>query len=188
MAGGTKTVGVIVGSNRRESINRRLATALMGLAPPSMTMKLIEIGQLPLFNQDLEATPPAEWVRFKSELGSVDAVLFVSPEYNRGVPAALKNAIDIGSRPYGKSAWNGKPAAVVTASPSAMGGFGSNHALRQCLVFLNMPVLQQPEAYIGQADKLVDAGGQILKPESKEFFEKIMSAFAVWVERNVVKV
>lgn len=181
-----KKVGVIVGSIRRDSINRRLAKALMGLAPPSLTLEVIEIGQLPLYNQDLDATPPAQWQTFKKQVASVDAILFVSPEYNRSMPAALKNAIDIGSRPYGQSAWNGKPGAVVTASPSAIGGFGSNHAVRQTLVFLNVPVMQQPEAYIGHAEKLVDADGQITNPDTKAFLEKFMMAFADWITRNAV--
>lgn len=179
-------VGVIVGSIRRDSINRRLAKALMGLAPPSLSLEFIEIGLLPLYNQDLDAAPPAEWQAFKKHVASVDAILFVTPEYNRSMPAALKNAIDIGSRPYGQSAWNGKPGAVVTASPSAIGGFGANHAVRQALVFLNVPVLQQPEAYIGHADKLVDAAGQITNPDTKAFLEKFMTAFAGWIDRNAV--
>ena len=181
-----KKVGVIVGSIRRDSINRRLAKALMGLAPPTLTLEFIEIGDLPLYNQDLDATPPVQWQTFKKHVASVDAILFVSPEYNRSMPAALKNAIDIGSRPYGQSAWNGKPGAVVTASPSAIGGFGSNHAVRQTLVFLNVPVMQQPEAYIGHADKLVSADGQIPNPDTKVFLEKFMMAFADWVARNAV--
>lgn len=185
MAG--KKVGVIVGSIRRDSINRRLAKALMELAPPSLALEFIEINQLPLYNPDLDDQPPQEWQAFKSALGAVDAVLFVTPEYNRTIPAALKNAIDIGSRPYGKSAWNGKPGAVVSASPSAVGGFGSNHNVRQAMVFLNVPLMQQPEMYIGQADKLVDDAGKITKPETKAFFEKFMAAFADWVERNAAK-
>lgn len=184
MAGRSFKVGVIVGSIRRDSINRRLAKALIRLAPPSLALEVIEIGQLPLYNQDLDATPPNEWQVFKAQLSAVDAVLFVTPEHNRSMPAALKNAIDIGSRPYGKSAWNAKPGAIVTASPSAIGGFGSNHAVRQTLVFLNVPVMQQPEAYIGQADKLVDEAGEITKPDTKAFLEKFMAAFADWVERN----
>lgn len=180
----TQKVGVIVGSIRRESINRRLAKALIGLAPPALALEFIEIGQLALYNQDLDSAPPVEWQAFKTQVAAVDAILFVTPEYNRSMPAALKNAIDIGSRPYGQSAWKGKPCAVVSASPSAIGGFGSNHAVRQTLVFLDMPVLQQPEAYIGHADKLVDTAGQITNPDTKVFLEKFMTVFADWIARN----
>ena len=115
---------------------------------------------MPIYNQDGDANPPAEWTAFRERIRAADAVLFVTPEHNRSVPAALKNAIDIGSRPYGKSAWSGKPGAVVSASPGGIGGFGANHHLRQSLVFLDVPAMAQPEAYIGGADKLFDADWQ----------------------------
>ena len=111
-------------------------------------------------------------------------VLFVTPEYNRSVPGVLKNAIDVGSRPYGKSAWDGKPGAVVSVSPGAIGGFGANHHLRQSLVFLNMPAMQQPEAYIGGADKLFDASGKLTNDGTREFLQKFMAAFAAWIAIN----
>jgi chromate reductase, NAD(P)H dehydrogenase (quinone) len=110
--------------------------------------------------------------------------LFVTPEYNRSVPAVLKNALDVGSRPYGKSMWNGKPGAVISVSPGALGGFGANHHLRQTLVFLNIPTMQQPEAYIGNAMNLFDAVGNLAQDSIKEFAAKYMQAFAAWVERN----
>src|SRR5690242_19283047 len=109
-----------------------------------------------MYNQDLDASPPKEWVDFKNRLSSFDGVIFVTPEYNRSIPGVLKNAIDVASRPYGKSAWDGKPAAVISVSPGSIGGFGANHHLRQSLVFINMPVMQQPEAYIGGASKIFD--------------------------------
>jgi chromate reductase len=177
-------VGVLVGSLRRESINRRLSVALAQLAPPSLLLEPIPIDKLPMYNQDIEASPPSEWVEFKSRARSVDALLFVSPEYNRSIPAPLKNAIDVGSRPYGDSAWNGKPGAILTASPSAIGGFGANHHLRQCMVFLNVPLMMAPEAYVGGADKLVDENGNITVPATRQFLEKFMQAFAEWVDRN----
>ena len=155
-----KNVAVLVGSLRKGSLNRKLALALIALAPPDLTLKIVEIGELPLYDQDpTKPTPPAAWVEFREAIAAADAVLFVTPEYNRSVPGALKNAIDVGSRPYGKSAGDGKPGAVISVSPGAIGGFGANHHLRQSLVFLNVPTLQQPEAYIGNADKLFDEDG-----------------------------
>ena len=129
------------------------------LAPASLTLEIVEIGHLASYNQDLDKEPPADWTALREKIRSMDAVLFVTPEYNRSVPGLLKNAIDIASRPPGQSAWSGKPGAVVSVSPGAMGGFGANHHLRQSLVFLNVPAMPQPEAYIGGADKLFDAGG-----------------------------
>jgi len=123
---------------------------------------------------------------FKQRLEGFDAVLFVTPEYNRGVPGLLKNAIDVGSRPYGKSSWNGKPGAIVSVSPGPIGAFGANHALRQSLVFLNVPAMQQPEAYIGSAAGLFDDKGAIVNDSTREFMQKFLQAFAQWIERNVV--
>ena len=180
-------VAVLVGSLRKDSLNRKMAKALVAMAPPSLDMQIVEIGNLPLYNQDDEPNPPPASKAFKERIEKAQAVLFVTPEYNRSVPGVLKNAIDIASRPYGKSAWNGKPAAVVSVSPGAIGGFGANHHLRQSLVFLNMPALQQPEAYIGGAAELFDAQGNIAKPATKEFLEKFMAAFAQWIARNATK-
>lgn len=177
-------IAVLVGSLRKESFNRKMAKVLMKLAPESLSMSIVEIGDLSLYNQDSEEggnVPPAEWTRFREEIKSCDGLLFVTPEYNRSIPGVLKNAIDIGSRPYGKSVW-GKPAAVISVSPSAVGGFGSNHHLRQCFVFLDVPVLQQPEAYIGHAGDLFDAEGKITKPDTVQFLKKFIQAFADWVE------
>lgn len=176
-------VAVIVGSLRKGSINRRAAQALAKLAPEGVNLEIVEIGQLPLYDQDLddEGRAPAAWTAFRERIRSFDAVLFVTPEYNRSVPAALKNAIDVGSRPYGQSVWNGKPAAVISTSPGALGGFGANHHLRQSLVFLNMPILQQPEAYVGNAAALFDADGTIENEETQAFFAKFIEAFADWI-------
>jgi chromate reductase len=177
-------VAVLVGSLRKESQNRKDAKALQKLAPPSLDLEIVEIGNLPLYNQDDELNPPQPSVAFKQKIQQADAVLFVTPEYNRSVPGVLKNAIDIASRPYGKSAWSGKPAAVVTVSPGAIGGFGANHHLRQSLVFLDMPTLQQPEIYIGGAADLFDAQGNLAKESTREFMRKFLAAFAQWIERN----
>jgi chromate reductase len=180
-----KKVAVLVGSLRKESFNRKTARALIELAPPSLALSLVEIGDLPLYDQDLEtATPPAPWARFRAEMAPAQAVLFVTPEYNRSIPGVMKNAIDVGSRPYGKSIFSGKPAGVVSVSPGAMGGFGANHHLRQCLVFLDMPTLQQPEAYLHGADKFFDASGALVNASTKEFLEKYLGRFAAWVERH----
>ena len=174
-------VSVLVGSLRKASFNRMLANALISLAPSSMKLDIVEIGQLPLYNQDLDTDPPAEWTAFRQGVKSADAVLFVTPEYNRSVPAALKNALDVGSRPYGSSVWDRKPGAVISSSPGAIGAFGANHHLRQSLVFLNVPTMQQPEAYLGHADKLFDEAGTLVSDGSRKFLQDFMQAFANWV-------
>lgn len=180
----SKKIAVIVGSLRKESLNLKMAKALMAMAPASLEMEILEIGNLPLYNQDLDDDPPKTWVDFRTKLKSFDGVLFVTPEFNRSVPGALKNAIDVGSRPYGSSAWDGKPGAIISVSPGAIGGFGANHHLRQSLVFLNIPTLQQPEAYIGGAAKLFDDQGHLSNDSTQDFVKKFVSAFEVWVKRN----
>jgi len=182
----TKNVAVLVGSLRKGSLNRKLALALVAMAPPSLALKIVEIGQLPLYNQDTDEAPPATWTDFRKTIAGSDAVLFITPEYNRSVPSALKNAIDVGSRPYGKSAWAGKPGAVISVSPGVIGGFGANHHLRQSLVFLNVPAMQQPEAYIGGADKLFAEDGSISNPQTHDFMTKYLAAFEQWITRNAV--
>jgi chromate reductase, NAD(P)H dehydrogenase (quinone) len=180
----TRNVAVIVGSLRKDSFNRKMAHALAALAPEALRLEIVEIGPLPHYNQDDEASPPAPWTAFRQKVAGMDAVLFVTPEYNRSVPGVLKNAIDVGSRPYGKSVWSGKPAAVMSVSPGAIGGFGANHHLRQALVFLDMPAMAQPEAYIGGAGEMFDEAGAFKKPETRQFAEKFLAAFAQWVERH----
>ena len=180
----TRNVAVIVGSLRKESFNRKMANALIGLAPPALSLKIVEIRDLPLFNADDEASPPPVVRDFKEAISGSDAVLFVTPEYNRSVPGVLKNAIDTASRPYGKSAWKGKPAAVISVSTGAIGGFGSNHHLRQSLVFLDMPAMPQPEAYIGNASGLFGTDGAMTTDTTRDFLTKFLTAFAQWIERN----
>ena len=180
-------IAVLVGSLRKESFNRKMATALIGIAPPSLALEIVEIRNLPLYNQDDDANPAAASAAFKARIQQADAALFVTPEYNRSVPGVLKNAIDIASRPYGKSAWNGKPAAVISVSPGAIGAFGANHHLRQSLVFLNMPALQQPEAYIGGAAGLFDEQGKLINDSTRDFLKKFLDAFAAWIEHNAVR-
>ena len=182
----SRDVAVISGSLRTESLNRKLAHALIELAPPSLKLAIVEIGMLPLYNADYdEADVPAPYTVFRERMQHVDGVIFVTPEYNRSVPAPLKNAIDVGSRPYGKSVWSGKPTAVVSGSPGAIGGFGANHHLRQSFVFLDMPAMPQPEAYVGGADKLFDAGGRLSNQSTRGFLGKFMQAYAAWLERNM---
>src|SRR3954467_8291714 len=156
-----RKVATLVGSLRRGSLNRRAARAIAALAPADLSFEEVEIGALPLYNEDLEKDPPAQWTAFRERMNGADAVLFVTPEYNRSVPGLLKNAIDVGSRPYGKSVWSGKPAAVVSVSPGAIGGFGANQHLRQSFVFLNVPCMQQPEAYLGGAGSAFDEAGKL---------------------------
>jgi chromate reductase len=156
---------------------------MMSVAPPALRCEIVEIGQLPLYNQDEETTtPPAPWIAFRDRMRRADAVLFVTPEYNRSVPGALKNAIDVGSRPKESSVFQGKPAAVVSVSPGALSGFGANHHLRQMLVFLNMPTMQQPEAYIGGVAAMFDAAGNFTNTSTREFLTKVMAAFAEWTD------
>ena len=175
-------VCVLVGSLRKASLNRMLANTLISLAPSSMKLDIVEIGQLPLYNEDLEtAAPPAPWTAFRQRIKAADAVLFVTPEYNRSVPAALKNVLDVGSRPYGSSVWDCKPGAIVSGSPGAIGAFGANHHLRQSLVFLNVPTMQQPEAYLGHADKLFDEEGKLASDGTRKFLREFMEAFANWI-------
>jgi chromate reductase, NAD(P)H dehydrogenase (quinone) len=176
-------VCVLVGSLRKASFNRMLANALMSLAPSSMKLDIVEIGQLPFFNQDLETgSSPAQWTAFRQRVKAADAVLFVTPEYNRSMPAVLKNALDVGSRPYGSSVWDRKPGAIVSGSPGAIGGFGANHHLRQSLVFLNVPAMQQPEVYLSHVDKLFDEHGKFVSDGTGKFLQAFMQAFANWVE------
>jgi chromate reductase len=177
------TIAVLVGSLRKESINRKVALALADLAPANLKLNIIEIGELPLYNEDIDASPPAAYSTFRQQVSSSDAVLFVTPEYNRSVPGVLKNAIDVGSRPYGKSAWDGKPGAVISASPGAVGGFGANHHLRQSMVFLNVPCMQQPEAYLSGAGSAFDDAGK-LSETVRPFLQKFIDAYGKWVEQH----
>jgi NAD(P)H-dependent FMN reductase len=177
----TAKVAVIVGSLRKGSFSRKVARAMMALAPPALECRAVEIGDLPLYNEDLDAAPPAAWTRFRDEVRACDAILFFTPEYNRSLPGGLKNAIDVGSRPAGKSVFDGLPTGVVSVTPYKMGAFGANVALRNTFVFLNMPVMQQPEAYIGDAGNLLDGEDRPKSGETREFFAKFMGAFEQWV-------
>jgi chromate reductase len=178
-----RDIAVLVGSLRKDSLTRKIALALAKLAPAGVKLQIVEIGELAPYNQDLDASPPAPWTALRARIKAADAVLFITPEYNRSVPGVLKNAIDVGSRPYGQSAWSGKPAAVVSNSPGALGGFGANHHLRQSLVFLDMPVMQQPEAYLGHVAKWFDESGALTDKSAGEFLTTFINAYAKWVEK-----
>jgi chromate reductase len=176
-------IAIIVGSLRKGSINRRVARSICGLRNDNLDCSMIEIGDLPLYNQDLDPNPPEQWTRFRQQIAAADGVLFCSPEYNRGIPGVLKNAIDVGSRPYGQSVFDKKPAAIVTASPGGIGGFGSNHQIRQAGVFLNMPMMQQPEAYLGHVtDDSFDESGCLKDGPLKDLITGLAHAFHDWVD------
>ena len=176
-------IAILVGSLRKDSINRKVGKSICAFAGEMLDCEIVEIGDLPLYNADLDTNPPEAWVRFRQKIAAADGVLFVSPEYNRGIPGGLKNAIDVGSRPYGQSVFDKKPAAIVTASPGAIGGFGSNHQIRQAGVFLNMPVMQQPEAYFSHvSEDSFDESGCLKPGPLKDLIMVIASSFANWVD------
>jgi chromate reductase len=176
-------IAIVVGSLRRDSINRKVAKSICAFASHMLDCHIVEIGNLPLFNQDEEAAPSNEVLAFRKQIGEADGVLFCTPEYNRGIPGVLKNAIDVGSRPYGQSVWDKKPGAIVTASSGGVGGFGSNHQLRQVCVFLNMPIMQQPEAYLGKVTgDSFDEKGQLKDGALKDVVMQLAAAFAGWVD------
>jgi len=179
----THKIAVLVGSLRKNSNSLRIAQAIQSEAPKTLEFDFIEIGNLPFYNQDLDPNDaPAAWVEFRKRVKAADGVLFVSPEYNRSVPAVLKNAIDVGSRPYGQSVFASKPAAVVTSSIGPIGGFGANHHLRQSLAFLDMPTLQQPEMYLGSVGDWFDDAGHIKREDTRAFLGKFAATFGAWIE------
>jgi len=175
------TIGVFIGSLRKDSFSRSVANYFVANAPKDVEFKIVEINQLSMYNQDLDDTPPLEWVKFREKVNALDGLLFVTPEHNRSFPAALKNALDVASRPYGASVWNGKPGGVISVSPGALGGFGANHQLRQVLTFLNVLTLQQPEAYIGNIRASLDAHGVVTDDSLMGFLKQYQDALVKWV-------
>ena len=178
-------IAIIVGSLRKDSLNRKVARSICGIRGDNLDCTMVEIGDLPLYNQDYDGSPnePEQYARFRDQVRNADGVLFVSPEYNRGMPGVLKNAIDVGSRPYGQSVFDKKPAAIVTVSPGSIGGFGSNHQIRQSCVFLNMPVMQQPEAYLGHVnDDSFDESGCLKDGPLKDLVTTLAHSFHDWVD------
>lgn len=180
-------IAVFVGSLRKESYNLKTAQALIALAPESLSLEIVSIANLPMFNEDMEATPPNEWITLREQIIAADGILFLTPEYNRSVPGVLKNAIDVGSRPYGQNSWNGKPGAIVSVSIGNISGFGANHHLRQSLVFVNVPTMAQPEAYIGGCAALFDDNGKLNNDSTKDFLKTFLGAFEKWVDANTKK-
>ena len=178
-----KKVGVLIGSNRKASYSRKMAHAIAELAPQGLAIDIIEIDQLPFYNQDLEdaGQQPQAWLQFREQVHACDALLFITPEYNRGLPALLKNAVDVGSRPYGKAVWTGKPGAVISISQGAMAGFGANHALRMSLVAVGVATMAHPEAYVGNVGSLFNEEGRLVADSTREFLSKFMGAFQQWI-------
>lgn len=178
-----RKIAVLVGSLRNVSLNRRMAHELAAVAPPSLQLSIVEIGDLPHYNVDLEPHPPAAWTAFRAAIRASDGLLFVTPEFNRSIPGVLKNALDVGSRPRDQNVFDGKPGAVVSLTVGALGAFGANHHLRQALTFLNVPTMQQPEAYISNANTLFRESGGFASEPAAAFATTFMAAFAAWVER-----
>ena len=180
----TKKIAIVVGSLRKDSFSGKIAKTMIGLAQGKLDMEIVEIRDLPMYNQDDDTeTPPQAFTTFREQIRAADGVLFITPEYNRSVPGALKNAIDVGSRPYGKAAWVNKPCAIVSQSPGALGGFGANHHLRQMLPFLNMPAMPAPEAYLGGIATKFD-GDQLTDDSLRDFLQTFVDTFAGWVEKH----
>ena len=176
-------IALIVGSLRKDSYNRKLANALVKLAPPEFSFKHMQIGDLPLYNQDDDANPAEPVKRLKAEIVASQGLLFITPEYNRSIPGVLKNAIDHASRPYGQSAWAGKPAGIIGISPGAAGTAMAQQHLRNMLAYLDVPTMGQPEAFIQVKDELFDADGNI-GPGSRNFLQKWMDRYVAWIGRH----
>lgn len=172
-------IGIITGSLRKDSFSKQIAANVAELFPQGYETEFIEIGNLPFYNQDddTENNVHPAYTEFRSKIKQYDAFLFVTPEYNRSVPAVLTNALDIASRPFGQSLWNGKPAAIISQSPGNLGGFGANHHLRQILTCLNMPLVQQPEAYISNSAALLDENGKINNEDTVHFLQTFVNTF-----------
>lgn len=180
----SKKIGLIVGSLRKGSWNRKVAEVVQGLFPEGYEAEFIEIGDLPFFNEDFEREnrEPESYGTFRKQLDEADAFMFFTPEYNRSVPAVLKNAIDVGSRPYGKNQWDGKPAAVLSASIGGFGAMEANFALRQNFIFVNLMVMQQPEVYLSNVANLFDKDGNMVE-DTKNFLQQVVDAFIEHVNR-----
>lgn len=176
-------IAVIVGSLRKDSFNRKFADALVKLAPQDFTFKQLQISDLPLYNQDDDDNPAESVKRLKAAVQSSQGLLFVTPEYNRSMPGVLKNALDHGSRPYGKSVWAGKPGGVIGVSIGAMGTAMAQQHLRNVLAYLDVPTLGQPEAFVQQKEGLIDSDGNI-GAGSKEFLQKWMNQYVAWVKKH----
>lgn len=179
-----RNIALIVGSLRQGAYTRLVAQALIELAPPTLALNEVGIGELPFYNQDLETqTPPAHWRAFRDQIRKSDAVLFVTPEYNRGVPGALKNAIDVGSRPPRESVWRGKPALVVSQTPGKLGGMAAHQQLRLTLSVSGSPVMPAPEVYIAEVAKLFGPDGKLTAEDTRKFLSSVLTDFDTWIGR-----
>lgn len=176
-------IGIVSGSIRKNSFSQQLGQNIKNLLPEGYEAEFIEIADLPLYNQDFDENIPEVYTSFRETIKALDAVIFVTPEHNRSVPAALKNALDVGSRPYGSNVWDGKPALIVSQSPSDLSGFGANHHLRQVLAFLNMPVVQQPEVYIANVHELLGENGEINNQDTVAFLQSAVDAFVSLIKK-----
>ena len=176
-------IAIVVGSLRKESHNKALAAALAKLGPSDFTFDTVRIDDLPLYNQDDDGAPSAQVTRLKGAINAAAGVIFVTPEYNRSIPGVLKNAIDHASRPYGQSAWTGKPAGVVGVSIGQIGTACAQQHLRTMLAYLDMPTLGQPEVYLQVKDRFFDDAGNIAKPDTKKYLHSWMDKYAAWVKR-----
>ncbi|WP_168012368.1 NADPH-dependent FMN reductase [Halomonas salinarum] len=176
-------IAVIVGSLRTASFNRQAAQALIDLSPASLDMSIIEIGNLPLYNQDFDEDSPASYQLFRAQLRAAEGYVFVTPEHNRSIPAALKNALDIGSRPAKENVFAGKPGAVISASPSMMGGFGASHHLRQVLVNLDIACMPKPEVYLSRVQELFDEHGQPTE-RCRDYLQGFLDGYESWLQRT----
>lgn len=174
-----KRIGIIAGSLRKESFSKKIAEEVSKMAPQGFVFEIVSIAELPLYNQDFddEGNLPPAYTVFRDKMRNIDGVIFITPEYNRSVPGVLKNAIDVGSRPYGKSIWNRKPAAIFSNSPGYLSAFGANHHLRQSLVFLDMPIMQQPEVYLAKIGECFDENGKMTEGKTKEFLQSAVKAY-----------
>jgi chromate reductase len=178
------TIVTIVGSLRKESFSLKIARALAKLAPSSITLDVTTLHGISFFNQDLEANPPADWLAFREKLQTSNGILFVTPEYNRSIPGVLKNAIDVGSRPYGKSSFNGKPTGIVSNSPGPLGGVSAAKHLQNILPGISGPILQQPEIYLNAIGDAFDEKGELIKESLKPVLQQYINAFAAHVEKH----
>jgi chromate reductase len=177
----THSVAVIVGSLRQQSFSLKVAKAFAKLAPGSLKLNIVTLEGLSFFNQDLEAAPPGDWVKFRETIQGSDAVIFVTPEYNRGTSGVLKNAIDVGSRPYGKSSFLAKPTGIVSSSPGPQGGVSAALDLKRILPGIVGPILQQPEIYLNAIGDAFDDNGEIVKESIRPVLQAYLDAFAAWV-------
>jgi len=180
----THHIVTIAGSLRKESFSLKIANALAKLAPASLKLEVITLNGISFFNQDLEGAPPADWLAFREKLQKSDGVLFVTPEYNRAIPGVLKNAIDVGSRPYGKSSFMGKPVGIISNSPGPLGGVNAAKSLQNILPGISGPIMGQPETYLNMVGDAFNEKGELIKEPLQKVLEQFLAAFAAWVEKQ----